>query len=464
MNLEENIYRIRQIMLLEQRPDNLMPFQPEIFGYNPKKPETTKGALEKQQEFFRSIDPHTVTMVLGIATAFIPVIGPFISAGIGLADAHLYYKEGDETSGNIAVAFSLIPVVGAGLAKIPGIKQLGARGMAALASKLKTNKPLTPTEIIAVNEIKQNSKVITTTLNQASQRLSGVAAEVKALKGPYIEKFGLDKYEELLSQFITGNMDKVTFINTLKGGQVAWGPWVGFTAKYGVKFSQQEINQIAYLGDKIKSWDTLTIYIDTPFGKGVKHTIKKARLSQLDPSIRFKHKNTMMWADSRNKEIVVILDNVEGQSEGYIKDVLVHEVGHLKDPAVVKSTKLINSYDNLGNIADEQLRFDTYYHHPFERVANTAQSLQIFANHVKNAQRTMSKQQILNALDNIIQYTGGNTIEFSDDALKLLYGENPPSYLVNFYQEMAKNPEYPKIMAKLRRQAMDLKSQIKIAM
>ena len=43
------------------------------------------------------LDTHTFMTLAQIATAFIPVAGPFISAGIGLADAALYYKEGDKS-------------------------------------------------------------------------------------------------------------------------------------------------------------------------------------------------------------------------------------------------------------------------------------------------------------------------------------------------------------------------------
>ena len=44
----------RQYNLLSEHPDSRMPFQPETFGYNPKKPETTKAALQKQKEFFNN--------------------------------------------------------------------------------------------------------------------------------------------------------------------------------------------------------------------------------------------------------------------------------------------------------------------------------------------------------------------------------------------------------------------------
>jgi len=39
---------------------------------------------------------HTVNTVLQIATAFIPLVGPVISMGIGLADAAMYWNEGDK--------------------------------------------------------------------------------------------------------------------------------------------------------------------------------------------------------------------------------------------------------------------------------------------------------------------------------------------------------------------------------
>ncbi len=57
-------------------------------------------------------DAHTRNLVLGIATAFIPFVGPFISAGFGMADAKLYWDEGDKTSASLAAVFSLLPGVG----------------------------------------------------------------------------------------------------------------------------------------------------------------------------------------------------------------------------------------------------------------------------------------------------------------------------------------------------------------
>lgn len=406
-------------------------------------------------------DVHTMNAVLEMVTAFIPVVGPFISAGIGLLDAKLYFDEGDKLGGYLALAFSLIPIVGIEVAKIPAVRRLGKRGMVSLAEKFKSKKPLNATETLAVNEIEQNSKLITEKLTEASKKLSGVASEVKTLRGPYIEKFGLDNYDEVLNQFITGKMDKTTFINTLKGGKVAWGPWVEFTAKYGVKFSQHEINQMNNLARQIKSPDPLTIYLDTPAGKNIKHTIEKVWTGDLRPDVASKLKNTKMMASANDRRITIIVNNVDDLPEEQIKYMLVHEVGHLKDAATIKSPKLKSSYED---VVFGKGTYQQFYNHPFERVANTALALQFFTDNVRKAQAFLSRQRILSALDNIIQYTGGNIKELSDDALKLLHGNNPKSGAAEFYQEMMKNPEWPKIMAKVRNQAIDLKSKIKVAM
>lgn len=44
-----------QVLVLEQKPDSMMPFQPEKYGYDPKKPETLKPALEAQSKSIKSL-------------------------------------------------------------------------------------------------------------------------------------------------------------------------------------------------------------------------------------------------------------------------------------------------------------------------------------------------------------------------------------------------------------------------
>jgi hypothetical protein len=409
-------------------------------------------------------DVHTMNAVLEIVTAFIPYVGPFISAGIGVADAKLYFDEGDNFSGSLALAFSIIPIVGVEVLKIPAVRKLGSRGMAKLAEKLKTKEPLTATETLAVNEIKQNSELINTTLSTASKRLGEVTQEVKTFKGPYIEKFGLDKYDRILSQFITGKIDKKTFIDTLKSGQIAWGPWTDFTINSGVKFSQWEINQIRNVVDELKSPVTQTISLDTYAGKNVTYAVKKYKST--DPYIISMERETAAaFADPWKKEIVLITDNIATLSDDDLINVLTHEIAHLKDPSIVKSPKFMQSFNALSLNYSDPVEYSKYVLHPFERIANTGMALETFVTATKNAQRTMSRQQMLAALDNIIQFSGGNVTTLSDDAQRLMFSDKPTGTVTDFYTQMSKDPlEYKNLWSKIRKQAIELKSTIKIAM
>jgi hypothetical protein len=155
-----------------------MPFQPEQFGLKQGKPETVRPAVEKQKEFFKTIDPHIVLPIFGIAVSFVPVIGPLLSVGVGLADASLYQKEGDTKTAGMVAMFSLLPGVGSLIPKIPGIGQLGAKGMAALAPKLtKGGTQLTKLESEVIQGISDNLSLVQQELNTYVKRVATEAGK-----------------------------------------------------------------------------------------------------------------------------------------------------------------------------------------------------------------------------------------------------------------------------------------------
>lgn len=127
-------------------------------------------------------DPHNRNIVLGVAASFIPVVGPFISAGIGLYDAKMYYDEGDTKTAGMIAMFSLLPGVGGIISKtIPGIKTLGAKGMSSLASKIsKGGGNLTKLEAEIVEGISQNSTLVQQELNTYIQNLAAQGAKTAA--------------------------------------------------------------------------------------------------------------------------------------------------------------------------------------------------------------------------------------------------------------------------------------------
>jgi len=159
-------------LISEQKPDNLMPGQIERFGYKQNDPKTWDSALKKQVEYFRSLDPHTSLLILELAVSITPVIGPFLAIGIGLADAALYYKEGDKKMAGLSAMFSLLPGAVGLFAKIPAIKKLGSKGMQILANKIAKNSKLNPTELVVANGIATNKELVKNELNLLTKEIA----------------------------------------------------------------------------------------------------------------------------------------------------------------------------------------------------------------------------------------------------------------------------------------------------
>lgn len=154
-------------VLSEQKPDELMPFQIEKSGYVKGKPETVEPALKKQQQsiqemtnFFQE-NRHGVLQVAALGTFFIPLVGPFLSLGLELADASLYYKEGDRYMAGLTLAFAAIPVSQLVL-RIPAVKKITKQGLVKILKFMefgpKSKIILSQTEKEAAEQIAKNSK------------------------------------------------------------------------------------------------------------------------------------------------------------------------------------------------------------------------------------------------------------------------------------------------------------------
>ena len=143
---------------------------------------TFKGADGKQKSTATSIkvgkiqpvDTSTYLTILQIGTAFIPLVGPFISAGIGLYSAADLYNKGQKAEAGVEAFFSILPGLGKVVKKIPGITQLGQKGMAALATKIASKQGLTEFERGVVKFI---TKDIAFVKQEASQAIKSMAAK-----------------------------------------------------------------------------------------------------------------------------------------------------------------------------------------------------------------------------------------------------------------------------------------------
>lgn len=139
-----------------------------------------------------NLDSHTLADILSIATFFIPVVGPAISAGITVADAAKYWDEGDKETAAMTALFPFLPFGKIGKL-IPGSQKLGKEGMESLAKKLgkQQGKGLSQLEKEVVDGMVKNKEVVNHEMKRISDELSAKAKQQVATKGlsPFQNRF-----------------------------------------------------------------------------------------------------------------------------------------------------------------------------------------------------------------------------------------------------------------------------------
>ena len=459
-------------LILEQRSDAAMDTQAKAISNLPS-------------EYKR-----TLLTIFGIGTAFIPVVGPFISAGIGLADAGMYYQEGDKKTAGVVAVFSMLPFVGSIVSKIPGVKELGTKGMALLASKLSKGQKLTQLESEIVNSINKFKQLINTELTKVSSKISPITKEIQSLKPVYIERFGRNKYDELLRDYISGTSDKNYFLQSLNSAKKTSPNLASFVTRFGIKFSKNEIDQIRKVIDNIGS-DTIDIVkLETKNGP---RTIKVIKVdgdwvTKNRPNLT----NSAGWAQSEDNLVFINRAETQYMNNKSIDDLLMHEFGHIKDPSIIKSpvyqklynTKASQGIESLKKVADyektdwgalglskpvgdiahlKKVGTKNYILNPNEIIANNTMTLQSFATQTERLSKVLPKKDILKGLDDIINHAKGNPNAWSREA-EMLLGYNYP-YISDHLETLVSKPsEYKKLWVKLAQQSEYLKSQIKLTM
>jgi hypothetical protein len=416
-------------------------------------------------------DPHTMMTILAIGTAFIPVVGPFISAGIGLADAAMYYNEGDKKTAGIVGALSILPFIGTVIVKIPGVKELGVKGMASLASKLsKGGKNLTKIESEVLNSIKNNESLIKQELTNAGTKLTPLTKQIQTLKPSYIERFGQAEYDKLLGDFISGTKDKNLFIKTLSSTKA--NPKIAnFISKFGIKFTQNELKQIHEYTSIIKNLPKVltkftlesmnpTVNVITKNGP---KTIKLKFITANQAVKTWGEKYRTVFGFAGGNKVVFIVDNIKKMSSGDLDQLFYHEFAHIKDPSNI-SSKLTNVYKPANERYSKEYFSKGYYFHPRELVANTSKILNGMSVNLKNNIKSLGKDRSLKTLDDLISWAKGTKKDFTEDMIKVL------GYDQKFVKEhldilMEKNSkEYRNLVTKIAQQSDYLKSQVKLAL
>jgi hypothetical protein len=144
-----------------------------------------KGIWDKSTKTLENIgkmDPHTLATVTGIVSLFLPVIGPALSLGIGMADAGLYYKQGDKKTAGMLAMFPFLPI--GKIAKlVPAVGRLGEKGMEQLAKKMgQQGQTLSQLEKEVVEGMAKNKEVLQQDLKKISDDLAKKSKSQTVLK------------------------------------------------------------------------------------------------------------------------------------------------------------------------------------------------------------------------------------------------------------------------------------------
>jgi len=172
-------------LIVEQKPDELYDKQ-----------------FDALVDVCKSISPHTWMTIAQIGTSFIPLIGPVLSMGIGLADASMYYNEGDKKTAGMIGLFSVIPGIG-GLASKLGLGNVSAKVMGEIGKKVSFGSKLTASETKIVNQVAKHKQLLKNEISKLS----------KAGKSTSLAKQGVKS--QLKKQAITKNVGK--FAGTVAG-------------------------------------------------------------------------------------------------------------------------------------------------------------------------------------------------------------------------------------------------------
>jgi len=173
---------------------------------------------------------HGLIDIAAFGTFFIPLMGPFISLGLELANSGLYFAEGENYSGGLALVFTLIPFSEIAR-KIDAVEKIGNNGLKKLLQKTAIkNAKYTDDEIKVLKSINDNKKWITT---RASRQ--AVKETIKAtFKGQPLKRI-------ITTMYYLGKRNP-KLLNISKMGLIVGGLWYSYDKLaeiYGIKNKNQ---------------------------------------------------------------------------------------------------------------------------------------------------------------------------------------------------------------------------------
>jgi hypothetical protein len=162
---------------------------------------------------------HDMNTILGIGTLLIPVVGPFLSSLIGIGDGLKHIQEKHNLQGSLILIFSALPLSLKVLGLIPELNQIGTRGAAAIAEKILSGSKLSSVESKVIQKLVTNKEVISDEVKIMTNLLKPVESTISKYGANYVKRFGQQKYQLLISNFLAQKITKDQFDKEISKAQ-----------------------------------------------------------------------------------------------------------------------------------------------------------------------------------------------------------------------------------------------------
>jgi hypothetical protein len=344
---------------LMEQPDSKMPFQIERFGYKQGDPSTLAPALKRQKEAIKQIsdlfkDPHDVLLALSLGATTLGMIptpfSPFLLAlgtAADVADALLYYKEGDHYLGTIMLALAVIP--GGEWIKLTKKTVLPEVAKNLIRKAKKGIKNLAPKEIEQLKRIfinvDLNKSLISTYLrkNMIDKIIASLPTAVLKFGVKYSLKtiFGLFKIARFLTKF------------TITIGATAYGADLVYLYFYGnTKERSKRIKELNELSEAVKKYfggDSEKFRKET-----LDQTLEKLKSSEFKEELN-KQTNNSTSAEKMLKFLQERMDSKKGNSSDnadsvYKSNETEPKINTSDSYDEIQNKSSSDSYDEIENI------------------------------------------------------------------------------------------------------------------
>jgi hypothetical protein len=193
-------------------------------GFQNRMGQTVSQSINKTQTSKNWSDKDNQQLALNVvalASAFIPVVGPAISAGISLAGAYSQYRQGNNKAAAIELLFAVLPFIG----KIPGMAKVSRAMAGSLKVKLVRGGTLTLQEYNTLKNIIAYDTYVSTKVGQylEKQAISDVSKKllttaVKKTEAKVIGLTGLPTYGDIKKKAVGETLTVTTGVGDSNEG------------------------------------------------------------------------------------------------------------------------------------------------------------------------------------------------------------------------------------------------------